>query len=312
MTKIVFLDEYSLGDMDLTPIKELGEYVGYDRTSKEQVLERCKGAEVVICNKTLLRAETLRALPDLRFVAIAATGMNNVDLEVAAELGIGVKNVAGYSTSSVAEATLTFALSLFKNTAYFDQYFKGGAYAATEDIFHFGRPVRQLRGSKWGVIGMGAIGREVARLATAFGCEVAYTSTSGAVRQEEYPQKPLTELLGWADVISIHCPLTPATKGLIGEKELAMMKPTSIIINVARGGIINEEALAKALNDKIIAGAGLDVFSREPLHTSPLYELSDNFALMASPHTAWAADEARKVLIKKIADNISEYLKGRS
>lgn len=309
--KIVFLDEYSLGDMDLTPIKELGEYVGYDRTSKEQVLERCKGAEVVICNKTVLRAETLRALPDLRFIAIAATGMNNVDLDTAAELGIGVKNVAGYSTSSVAEATLTFALSLMKNTIYFDNYFKSGAYAATEDIFHFGRPVRQLRGSKWGVIGMGAIGREVARLASAFGCEVAYTSTSGAVRKEEYPQMALNELLGWADIISIHSPLTPATKGLIGEKELQLMKPTSIIINVARGGIIDEEALAKALNNKIIAGAGLDVFSREPLHSSPLYDITDKYSLVASPHTAWAADEARKVLIKKIAENIKEYLDGK-
>lgn len=309
--KIVFLDEYSLGDMDLTPIKELGEYVGYDRTSKEQVLERCKGAEVVICNKTVLRAETLRALPNLRFIAIAATGMNNVDLDTAAELGIGVKNVAGYSTSSVAEATLTFALSLMKNTIYFDNYFKSGAYAATEDIFHFGRPVRQLRGSKWGVIGMGAIGREVARLASAFGCEVAYTSTSGAIRKEEYPQMALNELLGWADLISIHSPLTPATKGLIGEKELQLMKPTSIIINVARGGIIDEEALAKALNNKIIAGAGLDVFSREPLHSSPLYDITDKYSLVASPHTAWAADEARKVLIKKIAENIKEYLDGK-
>lgn len=294
--------------MDLSPIKELGDYVGYDRTSKDQVLERCKGAEVVICNKTLLKDETLRALPDLRFIAIAATGMNNVDLDTAAELGIGVKNVAGYSTSSVAEATMTFALSLFKNTAYFDNYFKSGAYAATEDIFHFGRPVRQLRGSKWGIIGMGAIGREVARLASAFGCEVAYTSTSGAVRQEDYPQMPLEELLGWADVVSIHCPLTPTTKGLIGEKELHLMKPTSIIINVARGGIIDEAALAKALNGKVIAGAGLDVFSREPLHESPLYDLSDNYMLVAAPHTAWAADVARKVLIQRIAENISEYL----
>ena len=308
MARIVFLDEYSLGGMDLTPIKELGEYVGYERTKKEQVLERCKGAEVVIANKSLLKAETLRALPDLRFIAIAATGMNNVDLEVAAELGIGVKNVAGYSTSSVAEATLTFALSLFKNTAYFDNYFKCGAYAASEDIFHFGRPVRQLRGSKWGVIGMGAIGREVARLASAFGCEVAYTSTSGAVRKEEYPLMSLDELLGWADVVSIHCPLTPTTKGLIGEKELHKMKPTSIIINVARGGIIDEEALAKALNDKIIAGAGLDVFSREPLRSSPLFDIEDNYSLVGAPHTAWAADAARKVLIERIAENIKEYL----
>ena len=308
MAKIVFLDEYSLGDMDLSPIKELGEYIGYDRTSKEQVVERCKDAEIVICNKTLLRAETLRALPNLRFIAIAATGMNNVDLDVAAELGIGVKNVAGYSTSSVAEATLTFALSLFKNTAYFDNYFKCGAYAATEDIFHFGRPVRQLRGSKWGVIGMGAIGREVARLASAFGCEVAYTSTSGAVRKEEYPQMSLEELLSWADIVSVHCPLTPTTKGLIGEKELQLMKPTSIIINVARGGIINEEALATALNNKVIAGAGLDVFSREPLHSSPLYDIDDKYSLVASPHTAWAADVARKELIRRIAENIKEYI----
>lgn len=311
MAKIVFLDEYSLGDMDLSPIKNLGEYVGYDRTSKEQVLERCQDAEVVICNKTVLRGETLRALPNLRFVAIAATGMNNVDLDVAAELGIGVKNVAGYSTSSVAEATMTFALSLLKNTEYFDNYFKSGAYAATEDIFHFGRPVRQLRGSRWGVIGMGAIGREVARLASAFGCEVAYTSTSGAARKEDYPQMPLEELLAWADVVSIHCPLTPMTKGLIGEKELAMMKPTSIIINVARGGIIDEEAMANALNNKTIAGAGLDVFSREPLHSSPLYALEDNYTLVAAPHTAWAADAARTVLIQRIAENISEYLNQR-
>ena len=311
MAKIVFLDEYSLGDMDLSPIKNLGEYVGYERTSKEQVLERCWDAEVVICNKTVLRGETLRALPNLRFVAIAATGMNNVDLDVAAELGIGVKNVAGYSTSSVAEATMTFALSLLKNTEYFDNYFKSGAYAATEDIFHFGRPVRQLRGSRWGVIGMGAIGREVARLASAFGCDVAYTSTSGAARKEDYPQMPLEELLAWADVVSIHCPLTPTTKGLIGEKELAMMKPTSIIINVARGGIINEEALANALNNKTIAGAGLDVFSREPLHSSPLYALEDNYTLVAAPHTAWAADAARTVLIQRIAENISEYLNQR-
>lgn len=145
-------------------------------------------------------------------------------------------------------------------------------------------------------------------MATAFGCEVAYTSTSGAVRKEEYPQLSLEELLAWADIISIHCPLTPTTKGLIGEKELSTMKPTSIIINVARGGIIDEAALANALNNKTIAGAGLDVFSREPLHSSPLYELSDKYSLVAAPHTAWAADEARKVLIQKIAENISEYL----
>lgn len=311
MARIVFLDEYSLGGIDLTPIKRLGEYVGYDRSASRDIVERCKGAEVVICNKTRLTAEVLRALPDLKLVAIAATGMNNVDLDVAAELGIEVKNVAGYSTFSVAEATLTFALTLLRNSVYYDRYFKDGSYSSTNDVFHFGRPVRQLRGSKWGIIGMGAIGREVARLASAFGCEVAYTSTSGAVRKEEYPQMPLEELLGWADVVSIHCPLTPATKGLIGEEELHKMKPTSIIINVARGGIIEEEALAKALNEGVIAGAGLDVFSDEPLHSSPLYDLADSNTLVAAPHTAWASDMARNELVRGIARNIEEYLQKR-
>ena len=305
MAKIVFLDEYSLGDMDLTPIKELGEYVGYDRTSKEQVLERCKDAEVVIANKTLLRGETLRALPNLRFIAIAATGLNNVDLDVAAELGIGVKNVAGYSTSSVAEATLTFALSLFKNTKYFDDYFKNGAYAATEDIFHFGRPVRQLRGSKWGVIGMGAIGREVARLATAFGCEVAYTSTSGAVRKEGYPQMSLEELLGWADIVSIHCPLTPTTKGLIGEKELSMMKPSAYLVNMGRGAIVVEEDLADAVDNGVIAGAGIDVFITEPIpEDHPYLKMKHPERMRLAPHVAWASVEARQRLVGIMADNI--------
>lgn len=308
MAKIVFLDEYSLGGIDLTPIKSLGEYVGYDRTSSKQIVERCQGAEVVICNKTRLTAETLRSLPDLRMIAIAATGMNNVDLDVAAELGIEVKNVAGYSTYSVAEATMTFALALLKNSVYYNRYFKDGSYSSTNDVFHFGRTVRQLRGSKWGIIGMGAIGREVARLVSAFGCDVAYTSTSGAIRKEEYPQMPLNELLAWADIISIHCPLTPTTKGLIGEKELCQMKPSAIIINVARGGIIDEEALAKALNDGIISGAGLDVFSEEPLHSSPLYDLSDRDRLLAAPHTAWASDMARNELVQGIAKNISNYL----
>ena len=300
-----------MGGIDLSPIKKLGEYVGYDRTTSRDIVERCKGAEVVICNKTRLTAEVLRALPDLKLVAIAATGMNNVDLDVAAELGIEVKNVAGYSTFSVAEATLTFAFALLKNSIYYDGYFKDGSYSSTNDVFHFGRPVRQLRGSKWGIIGMGAIGREVARLTSAFGCEVAYTSTSGAARKEEYPQMSLEELLGWADVISIHCPLTPATKGLIGEEELHKMKPTSIIINVARGGIIEEEALAKALNEGVIAGAGLDVFSDEPLHSSPLYDLADSNTLVAAPHTAWASDMARNELVRGIARNIEEYLQKR-
>lgn len=306
--KIVFLDQYSLGNSDLSAIKSLGEYTGYDRTAPEDVLERCKGATVVISNKVYLSRETMAQLPDLKLIAIAATGMNNVDLEAAAELGIEVKNVSGYSTYSVSEATLGAALSLLRNSVYYDRYFKSGAYAATSDIFHFGRPISMLRGKHWGIIGLGAIGHQVATLAEAFGCQVAYHSTSGVAREERYPAMELSELLAWADVISIHCPLNARTAGLIGSKELQAMKPTAIIINVARGGIIDEAALANALNNRTIAAAALDVFSKEPLPSSPLYSLNDPDALLASPHTAWAADDAVEQLVEGIFANIKNFL----
>lgn len=308
MKKIVFLDEYSLGGNDLSSIKSLGDYTAYDRTTPELVLERSKGATVIITNKVYISRETMLQLPDLKLIAISATGMNNVDLQAAAELGIEVKNVSGYSTYSVAEATLCDALSLLKNSVYYNDYFKSGAYAATTDIFHFGRPISMLRGKNWGIIGLGAIGRQVATLAEAFGCNVAYYSTSGVAREEKYPRMELSELLKWADVASIHSPLNAQTAGLIGTAELEQMKPTAIIINVARGGIIDEAALANALNNKTIAGAALDVFSKEPLPSSPLYDLNDNYSLLASPHTAWAADDAVEKLIEGVYTNIKEFL----
>ena len=308
MIKIVFLDEYSLGGYDLSAIKSLGEYIGYDRTTPEQTLERCKDATVVITNKVYISGQMMSQLPNLKLIAIAATGMNNVELDAAAELGIEVKNVSGYSTYSVAEATLGAALSLLRNSAYYDNYFKSGAYAATNDIFHSGRQISMLRGKNWGIIGLGAIGHQVAHLAEAFGCNIAYSSTSGVVREERYVHKNLSELLQWADVISIHSPLNAKTAGLIGKSELEQMKSTAIIINVARGGIIDETALADALNNRNIAGAALDVFSSEPLHSSPLYSLNDPYTLLASPHTAWAADDAVKLLIDGIAANIKNFL----
>ena len=308
MIKIVFLDEYSLGGYDLTAIKSLGDYVGYDRTTPEQTLERCKDATVIITNKVYISGQMMSQLPNLRLIAIAATGMNNVELDAAAELGIEVKNVSGYSTYSVAEATLGAALSLLRNSAYYDNYFKSGAYATTNDIFHSGRPISMLRGKNWGIIGLGAIGHQVAHLAEAFGCNIAYSSTSGVVREERFAHKNLSELLQWADVISIHSPLNAKTAGLIGKAELEQMKQSAIIINVARGGIIDEAALATALNNGVIAAAALDVFSSEPLHDSPLYSLNDPYTLFASPHTAWAADDAVKLLIEGIATNIKNFL----
>ncbi|MBR6560908.1 MAG: hypothetical protein IKT75_07115 [Alistipes sp.] len=175
-------------------------------------------------------------------------------------------------------------------------------------MFNFDRPTAQLRGKRWGIIGLGNIGREVARLAEAFGCEVCYFSTSGVTRDEQYPALSLNELISTSDIVSIHCPLTPRTYDLISDEELAQMKPSAILINVARGGIVNEAALAEALNNKLIRGAALDVFSAEPLRESPLYNLQDPHRLLASPHNAWSSVEAIDRLVDCIAENIQEYI----
>ena len=306
--KIVFLDEYSVCGRDLSSIKRFGDYTGYDTTSPEQVLERCADAEVVISNKVVLDAAIISSLPKLRLICVAATGMNNIDLNAAAEHGVEVRNAVGYSTYSVAETTICSALSLLREVTYYDNYFKSGEYAKSERIFNFDRPTAQLRGKRWGIIGMGNIGREVARLAEAFGCDVAYFSTSGVERDEEYNKLSLNELLNSSDVISIHCPLNDRTHNLIDAEELAMMKKSAILINVARGGIVNEVALAEALNNGNLRGAALDVFTTEPLRESPLYNLQDPYRLLASPHNAWSSVEAIDRLIACIAGNIQEYI----
>ena len=308
MKKIVFLDEYSIAGRSLEKITSQGEYIAYENTAKEHVVERLKGAEIAITNKVLIDGDAMRQLPDLKLICVAATGMNNVDLETAKELGIEVKNAVGYSTTSVAETTLASALALARNIVYFDEYFHDGRYSKADRAFCYDRFTFELRGKKWGIIGMGNIGREVARLATAFGCEVRYFSTSGVKREEAYPAMELNELLEWSDIVSVHSPLNERTRGLVGREELQKMKPTSIIINVARGGIIDEAALAEALNSGWVAAAALDVFSVEPLRESPLYNIKDKYRLLASPHNAWSAAEAIDRLIDCVAENIRTWL----
>ena len=289
--KIVFLDEYSLAGRDLSAVKALGDYTGYDMTAPDEVAVRCADAEIVVTNKVRLDAATIAQLPHLRLICVAATGVNNIDLDAAAEHGVEVRNAAGYSTHSVAETTL-------------------GAAGRSPRLFCFDRPIRQLHGRRWGVIGLGAIGREVARLAAAFGCEVSYHSTSGVAREEAYPALPLDELLAWADVVSIHCPLNAHTRGLIGAEQLRRMKPSALLVNVARGGIVDEAALAEALDDGRIAGAALDVFSSEPVKAdNPLLALRDPYRLLASPHNAGATGEAIDTLVRCVARNIEAYLK---
>ena len=308
MKKIVFLDEYSIAGRDLSSITSQGEYVAYENTRKEEVVERLKGADVAITNKVLIDGEAMRQLPDLKLICVAATGMNNVDLEAAKELGIVVKNAVGYSTTSVAETTLASALALARNIVYFDEYFHDGRYSKADRAFCYDRFTFELRGKKWGIIGLGNIGREVARLATAFGCEVRYFSTSGTKREEAYPAMELKEMLEWCDILSVHSPLNERTRGLVGREELKVMKPTSLVINVARGGIIDEAALAEALDNGWVAAAALDVFSVEPLRESPLYNIKDRYRLLASPHNAWSAAEAIDRLIFCVAENIRLWL----
>ena len=308
MKKIVFLDEYSIAGRDLEKITSQGEYIAYENTAKEQVVERLKGATIAITNKVVIDGDAMRQLPDLKLICIAATGMNNVDLETAKELGIEVKNAVGYSTISVAETTLTSALALARNVVYFNEYFHDGRYAKADRAFCYDRHTFQISGKKWGIVGMGNIGREVARLASAFGCEVCYFSTSGVKREEQYPAMELDELLKWSDIVSVHSPLNERTRGLIGRNELQLMKPSALIINVARGGIIDEAALAEALDKGWVAAAALDVFSVEPLRESPLYNIKDKYRLLASPHNAWSAAEAIDRLIDCVAENIRTWL----
>lgn len=304
---IVFLDAYSLGKADLTAIRALGNYTEYEYTRRDQIIERCREAEVAITNKVVFDRATLEQLPRLRLICVAATGMNHIDLEAAAERGIAVKNAVGYSTHSVTETTIGAAIALMRQVIYYDRYVKQ-EYGGSERQYHFGRTTHQLFGSRWGIIGLGNIGHSVAKVAEALGCEVAYTSTSGVAREEPYPCLPLDELLAWANVVSIHAPLNDRTRGLIGARELARMKPSALLINVARGGIVDEAALAAALDEGRLAGAALDVFAHEPLEAdSPLLRLRNADRLLLSPHNAWSPVEAVAVLVECIARNIRKF-----
>lgn len=308
--KIVFLDRASVGDASLKGIESLGELICYDRTSKEECATRIADAEVIITNKVRIDREEMEAAPQLKLICIAATGMNNVDLEEAARRGIPVRNVAGYSTESVVQTTFAHLLNLTAKLPYFDERVKSGAYSHSGLFTDMGRSFRELSGKRMGIIGLGTIGHRVATVAEAFGMEVVYYATSGKAHDDYFRAVSLDELLTSADVISIHAPLNEHTKGLIGQEELRRMKYTAILLNTGRGGIINEEDLTEALNEGWIAGAGLDVYQMEPLPAdSPLLTVQHPDKLSLTPHTAWASAEARARLIAGIAKNIEEQFK---
>lgn len=306
--KIVILDADTLGKCDLSEIKKLGSLTIYPFTKQEQTLERCQGAEIVITNKVVLDQQILSQLPDLKLICISATGMNNVDLVYAKERGIVVKNVAGYSTTSVAQHTLTMALSLLAQMRYYDDYCKSGQWCKSEIFVHINEGLREIEGLKWGIIGLGSIGKRVAQITSCFGAKVSYYSTSGKNNDSTYTQQSLEELLSSNDIISIHAPLNDQTKNLLNRENLPLLKSQAILINVGRGGIVNELDIAEILKTKEMYFA-TDVLESEPMKPShPLLDSSIASKLLLTPHVAWAYDNARERLLKLLAQNIRDFI----
>ncbi len=305
--KIVFLDAGTMGTSSLAPIERVGELTAWPNSTPEESIGRVSDCEVLIVNKIKVNDLLLEAAPKLRLVCEAGTGINNIDVDACARHGVIVRNVAGYSTDSVVQETFMHILNLLGNGAYFDNVVKSGAYSRSGLFTDYSRPFIEMTGKVLGVIGLGAIGSKVARIGSAFGMKVIYYSTSGTNHSEEYPSVSLEHLMRKSDVISVHAPCNERTAGLVGEKELRMMKPKAIIVNMGRGGIVVEEALAKVIDEGVIGGAGLDVYSTEPIpENHPLLHTRHPERLSMTPHIAWASIEARERLIQSIADNIAK------
>lgn len=307
---IVFLDALTMGDMpELERFNEIGTYTQYAETNSEQRLERCLPAEIIITNKVKIDAALMEKMPNLKLICVAATGTNNIDLVKAAALNIPVKNVKGYSTNSVAQLTFGFIIELFNRISYYDTYVKEELYSSQKLFTHIGPGLEEIAGKTIGIIGMGDIGKAVAKIATAFNMQVQYYSTSGKNTDAGYESVSLEVLLSTSDVVSIHAPYNTKTSQLIGAKQLAMMKSSAILINVGRGGIVVEADLVQALEGKKIYAAALDVFEQEPLPLhSPLLQLQNHGQLILTPHIAWASKQARITLLKGIQINIKQFI----
>ncbi len=304
--KIVLLDALTFGDTPLDGFSTLGEVVVYDKTTPDQTQERLTNVDVIVTNKVVITKEHMQNTPSLKLICIAATGMNNVDLVAAKELGIEVKNVAGYSTDSVVQHTFAMLLYLISHSRYYDESVKDKSYSKSGLFTDVSHPFFEIKGKKWGIIGLGTIGREVAKVATAFGAEVFYYSTSGVNRTEDFQRTTLPNMLQTCDIITIHAPLNEKTQGLLAYEQLFMCKDGAVVLNLGRGGIIDEEAVARVVDEKDIK-IGLDVFTKEPLDiTSPLLAVKNKENLYLTPHIAWTSLEARQKLIALVIENIKE------
>ena len=308
--KIVFLDRKTIGDdLDLTKFEDFGQVVMYGFSTPEEVPERVADADVIILNKVPVNERTVGNARNLKLVCVTATGTDNLDKEYLEKRGIAWRNVAGYSTDSVAQHTFAMLFYLYEKLAYYDDYVKSGRYIGDKTFTHFAKVFRELAGKKWGIIGLGAIGKRVAGIAEAFGCEVQYYSTIGKNHCADYREVDFDTLLSTSDVISIHAPLTEETRHLMDREAFRRMKNTAVLINVGRGPIIVEQDLREALEQGEIAAAGLDVLDAEPMRPDhALRDLSDSTRLLITPHIAWASVEARTRLMDRIYGQIREFL----
>lgn len=296
-----------MGDASLEEIAALGELVTYPSSTPQEARERVKDADVALLNKVIVDKEFLDAAPKLRLVCEAGTGINNIDVKLCEERGVIVRNVAAYSTDSVAQTAWMHILNLAGRAFHYNSFVHDGSYSRNVVHVDYRHPFTELSGKTLGVVGMGAIGHKVAAIAKAFGMEVIYYSTSGTNHCKEYPAVSLETLLAESDVITIHAPYNERTAGLIGYEQFKKMKRTAFLVNTGRGGIAVEADLAMALDDGLIAGAGIDVYVKEPLPLdSPLMKLQHPERLLLSPHIAWYSTEARARLAHEMAENIKK------
>ncbi len=310
---IVALERNSAGtDISMDCFQDFGEVTYYGNTvTVAEVKERVKEADIIIANKAPLNEQTLKDAPQVKLICELATGFDNVDLGYCKSRGIKVCNVRDYSTGMVAQHTLTLALALSQKLFHYDEYVKTGAYSAQDRFSNFDLPFYELEGKTWGIVGMGNIGRRVAKLATAFGCNVIFHSITGRSTCTDYPQVEKETILRESDFLSLHCPLSDLSRNFIDKQALEQMKPTAILINVARGKVVNNGDLYEALVTGQIQAAGLDVIEEEPLElTNPLSRLKDSNQLIITPHLAWASVEARTRCVEGVYQNIEAFLRG--
>lgn len=311
--KIVVLDRMSVGeDVSVECMKQCGDVTFYNSTPDDLVAERIADAEIVVANKNPINEASLKDAKKVKLVCQFATGYDNVDIAYCRERGIRVANVRNYSTAAVVQHTLALALSVLENIPYYDDYVKSGAYAAQEKFAHFDKTYYELEGKTWGIVGMGNIGRRVAKVAEALGCRVIFYSASGKSTCTDYERVDFDTLLAQADVLSLHCPLSDRTRYLMDAAAFRKMKKSAILINVARGAVVDTKALCAALKEGQIRGAGLDVFEKEPMRADDeLQELKDTGLLQMTPHMAWASIEARSRCVTETCANIEAFLKGQ-